>query len=74
VGGGGDLSFVAPGRALLFAVYHLRPPAAMLTVAAFTLPIALLAARSGATAVGAAVHVVSNAIAFGGLLAGILVR
>ena len=59
---------------LLFAAYHLWQPAAVLTVAAFALPIALLAALRGATAVGAAVHVVSNAIAFGALLAGILVR
>ncbi|MCO1659878.1 CPBP family intramembrane glutamic endopeptidase [Pseudonocardia humida] len=59
---------------LLFAAYHLWQPYAVPTVSAFALPIALLVARRGATAVGAAVHVVANAIAFGGLLAGLIVR
>lgn len=59
---------------LLFAAYHLWQPHAVLTVAAFALPIALLVARTRATAVAAAVHVTVNLLTFVGLLTDLLAR
>ena len=58
----------------LFTVYHLWQPSAWLTIAAFTLPLAVLAARTGATAVTAAVHVAVNVLTFLGLILGVMVR
>jgi membrane protease YdiL (CAAX protease family) len=58
----------------LFAVYHLWQPHAALTVLAFALPIAVLVARTGASAVGAVVHVVVNLVTFAGLLADVIAR
>ena len=60
--------------AVLFAAYHVWQPYAVLTVALFALPIAVLVARTGATAVGAAVHVSVNLVTFAGLLTGALAR
>ena len=60
--------------AALFAAYHLWQPHAVLTVFAFALPVAVLVARTGATAVGAAVHVLVNLVTFAGLLTDTLAR
>lgn len=54
--------------AALFATYHFWQPATWLTVLAFALPVAVLVARTRATAAGALVQVAVNAVAFVGLL------
>ena len=59
---------------VLFAAYHFWQPHAVLTVLAFTVPIAVLVARTGATAIGAIVHITVNLATFAGLLTDVLVR
>ncbi len=61
-------------NAALFAVYHLWQPYAVLTVAVFALPMAVLVRYRPNPALSIAVHCTVNLLTFGALLAGALHR
>jgi membrane protease YdiL (CAAX protease family) len=61
-------------NAALFAVYHLWQPYAVLTVAVFALPLAVLVRYRPNPALSIAVHCTVNLLTFGALLAGALHR
>jgi membrane protease YdiL (CAAX protease family) len=66
---------VASGvNAALFAVYHLWQPYAVLTIAVFALPLAVLVRYRGNAALSVAVHCTVNLLTFGALLGGALQR